>query len=77
MNLAAHLLGRPIRRWAGPAIHAARHWPVESQLAARRNAMIAATVLAQQRAERDEVEEFLAARGHAPVPVATGRAAHG
>ncbi|GCD92308.1 hypothetical protein [Nocardioides sp. LS1] len=35
-------------------------WPVESQQVARRNAMIASTALAQRRAERDEVEDFLA-----------------
>lgn len=73
MNLAAHLLHRSI----GPAIGRARRWPVESQLAARRNAMVAATALAQQRAEREEVEEFLAAHGRAPVPATTGRAVHG
>ena len=37
-------------------------WPVESQLHARRNAMVAATALAARRQELDEVEEFLAAR---------------
>lgn len=68
MNIAARLLQPAIR----PAIGRARRWPVESQLRARRNAMIAATALAQQRAERDEVDEFLAARGQAP-----GRAVHG
>lgn len=35
-------------------------WSVESQQAARRNAMIASTALAQRRAERDDVEEFFA-----------------
>ncbi len=41
-------------------------WPVASQQRARRNAMIAATSLAQRRAEREAVEDFLAARsGHA------------
>lgn len=73
MNLAAHLLGRSI----GPAFRTVRRWPVESQHAARRNAMIAATALARQRVERDEVEEYLAARHQAPAPTATGRAAHG
>lgn len=33
-------------------------WSVESQQAARRNAMIASTALAQRRAEREDVEEF-------------------
>ncbi len=77
MNLAAHLLHRSIGPAIGPAIDRARRWPVESQLTARRNAMIAATALAQQRAERDEVDEYLA--GSAPVSAATvtGRSAHG
>jgi len=35
---------------------------VESQLRARRNALIACTALAQRRAELTEVEEFLARR---------------
>ena len=77
MNIAAHLLQPAIRPAIGPAIGRARRWPVESQLRARRNAMIAATALAQQRAERAEVDEFLAARHQAPVPAAQGRAAHG
>jgi hypothetical protein len=47
-------------------------WAVASQHRARRNAMIAATELAQRRAEIDEVEEFLASR-RVPEPVA----AHG
>ncbi|WP_244932091.1 hypothetical protein [Nocardioides sp. W7] len=43
-------------------------WSVESQLRARRNAMVASTELAQRRAERREVEEFLAHRDPAPAP---------
>lgn len=35
-------------------------WPVESQQGSRRNAMIATTALAQRRAEREDVEGFLA-----------------
>ena len=35
-------------------------WSVASQQRARRNAMIASTVLAQRRAEIDDVEDFLA-----------------
>jgi hypothetical protein len=35
-------------------------WAVESQLGARRNAMVASTALAARRAERQDVEEFLA-----------------
>jgi hypothetical protein len=34
-------------------------WGVASQQRARRNAMIASTVLAQRRAEIDDVEDFL------------------
>ena len=37
------------------------HLAVASQQTARRNAMIASTALTQRRAERIEVEEFLAA----------------
>ena len=54
-----------------------RRWPVESQLGARRNAMIASTALAQRRAELDEVEEFLAALGRTPAPEEAAQAAHG
>jgi hypothetical protein len=36
-------------------------WAVGSQQASRRNAMVALTALTQRRAERTEVEEFLAA----------------
>ena len=43
-------------------------WAVGAQLTARRNAMVAATQLAQRRAERLEVEEYLAAR-RAPAPL--------
>ncbi|MBI2245337.1 MAG: hypothetical protein HYU55_15860 [Nocardioides sp.] len=73
MNLAAHLLRRTYDR----SIARMRRWPVESQLGARRNAMVAATALAQQRAERDEVEEFLAARRQPPAAAVAARAAQG
>ncbi|MGZ4447633.1 MAG: hypothetical protein ACXVEC_12940 [Nocardioides sp.] len=43
-----------------PIVSPLLRWPVESQQVARRNAMIASTALAQRRAEREEVEEFLA-----------------
>lgn len=70
MNVATHLL-RPV---IGPL----RRWPVDSQLTARRNAMVASTALAQRRAELDDVEEFLAGLDRAPVPeVAAHAAAHG
>ena len=35
-------------------------WALESQLGARRNAMVASTALAARRAERQDVEAFLA-----------------
>lgn len=60
-------------------------WATASQHTARRNAMLATTVLTQQRIERMEVEEFLAALAAEAVPAATRsttpaappRAAHG
>lgn len=58
-------------------VDAVRRWPVDSQLGARNNAMIASTALAQRRAELDEVEEFLAALREAPVPEVAARAANG
>ena len=45
-------------------------WAVNSQLKARRNAMLASTRLAQHRAERLEVDAFLASRQPSPQPVA-------
>lgn len=50
-----------------------RRWPVDSQQKARRNAMIACTALAQRRAEREDVAEFLATLAR---PVQVARAAH-
>jgi hypothetical protein len=51
----------PVAAW-----HALRssvqQWALDSQRAACRNAMVAGTALAARRAEREEVEEFLAAR---------------
>jgi hypothetical protein len=41
---------------------AARTWAVESQQVARRNAMLAATECAQRRAERQDVDDYLAKR---------------
>ncbi|MGB0100357.1 MAG: hypothetical protein WBP61_08755 [Nocardioides sp.] len=58
-------------------VDAVRRWPVASQLGSRRNAMIAATALAQRRADLAEVEEFLAASREAPVVEAAAQAAHG
>ena len=37
-------------------------WPVETQQGSRRNALVASTALTQLRRERDDVEDFLAAR---------------
>jgi hypothetical protein len=49
-------------------------WSVESQQRARRNAMIASTSLAQRRAERDDVEHFLAAAtAQATAPTAAAQ----
>ena len=48
-----------------PLLHtvdAVRAWPVAAQQHARRNAMIALTECTQRRAEREDVERFLAAR---------------
>lgn len=74
MNVASYLLGPVITGVVRPL----RRWPAESQLRSRRNAMVAATALAQRRAELDEVEEFLAVVGRGPVPeVAAPAAAHG
>ena len=54
---AGAALGATARRAAGPLVK----WSVEAQLTARRNAMVASTALAQRRAEREEVEEVVAA----------------
>lgn len=58
-------IGAP-RSVPAAAWHALRssvqQWALDSQRAACRNAMVAGTALAQRRAEREDVEEFLAAR---------------
>lgn len=72
-HVVTHRAGRAVRLLADPV----RRWPVESQLRARRNAMVASTALAQRRAELDEVEEFLAARRQPPAPEVAAHAAHG
>lgn len=41
------------------AVRRVRAWPVESQLTARRNAMLACTSLTQRRMEHQEVADFL------------------
>jgi hypothetical protein len=45
----------------GLVVQRVREWPVASQQRARRNAMLAATACAARRAEREDVEDFLAA----------------
>jgi len=50
-----------------PIWQAARHWSTESVARSRRNALAANTALAARRAEREDVEEYLAARAvHVP-----------
>lgn len=49
-------------------------WAESVQQGARRNAMLAATALAQRRAERAEVEEYLAALDEVPVRSVTNSA---
>jgi hypothetical protein len=63
-----------LRRPFARLVDHARAWPVASQQVARRNAMIACTALAARRAEREDVEEFLA-RASAVVPAAARRVA--
>lgn len=50
-------LGRALGTLAPAAVG---RWHISSQHRARRNALVAATALAQRRRERLEVEEFLA-----------------
>jgi len=46
-----------------------RHWAANSQLQARRNAMVACTAMAQRTAQARDVEEFLGRyAGHDPLP---------
>ncbi|TNM42789.1 hypothetical protein FHP29_07235 [Nocardioides albidus] len=48
-----------------PLIRIADSWSVALQQRARRNAMVALTACTQRRAEREDVEAFLAARAEA------------
>jgi len=68
-----HLIDRTL---IGPWV-VVRRWPVDSQLRARRNAMIASTALAQRRAELQDVEEYLAMRRGTPMSEVVASAAHG
>lgn len=54
---AWHVVSSTVRRWA-----------LDSQRVACRNAMVAGTALAARRAEREDVEEYLASRDAPPVP---------
>jgi hypothetical protein len=51
----------PVSAVRSAVVDRVQSWSVESQLGARRNAMIASTALAARRAEREDVEEFFAA----------------
>jgi hypothetical protein len=57
----------PILSLARRAERRLDRWSIESQLRARRNAMVASTQLAQRRAEREDVDDFFAALLAAPV----------
>lgn len=78
---AWHALSQRLQTSVGTSVH---RWAVDSQRSACRNAMVAGTALAQRRAEREEVEEFLAARvpapaterDHLPAPDQKGHPAH-
>ncbi len=66
-----------VTRFLLSPLNAVRRWPTDSQLGARRNAMIAATALAQRRAEIEEVEAFLAGRHRMPtLPTTDDTAPH-
>lgn len=71
-----HVAAAPLTLLLRHAERRLTHWSVESQLASRRNAMVAATALAHRRAERQEVDDYvaaLAAPAPIPVPVAARR----
>jgi hypothetical protein len=51
-------------------------WGIESQQGARRNAMVANTVLAARRAERQDVDAYFAAQRPAPPAPRLPTAAH-
>jgi hypothetical protein len=53
---------------------ALRQWPANSQLQARRNAMVACTAMAQRTAQARDVEEFLGRfAGQDPQPLTAAR----
>jgi hypothetical protein len=51
----------PLTPLVTPLADRVRSWSAESQLGARRNAMVASTALAARRAEREDVEAFFTA----------------
>ncbi|GAA3551660.1 hypothetical protein [Nocardioides daeguensis] len=51
-----------------PVLRLTHTWSVALQQRARRNAMVALTACTQRRAEREDVEAFLAARAEARAP---------
>jgi len=53
-------LTQPVRRLVDGTAGRVLRWPAQSQHRACRNALVASTALARRRAERLEVEEFLA-----------------
>ena len=63
-------LTQPVRRLVDGTAGRVLRWPVESQQRARRNALVASTTLAGRRAERLEVEEFLAGAADSYPPEA-------
>lgn len=63
-------LPRPLAALARHAERRLDRWSLESQLRARRNAMVASTMLAQRRAEREDVEGFFAGLRATPVTAA-------
>ncbi len=66
MSLPATSITQPVTRIA-------HTWSVALQQRARRNAMVALTACTQRRAEREDVEAFLAARADARrAPVVEG-----
>lgn len=71
MLITPRLLTRP----ATLAASRVRTWSAGSQQRARRNAMLAATDCAQRRAEREDVEDFLARRAGRPAADGAGAGA--
>lgn len=65
MHLQPERAASPSRALPRQLVALVTSWSVQSQQRARRNAMIASTMLAQRRIEREDVADFLARRaGH-------------